>query len=122
MTPFPDCPTPEQAKRAVEHLFDAAWAMAAIAKGEGSWDRFVGHIQDGLGEVALEPRPLNPPAPAPVDYAVKCVGAHDRCDGGPCPYCERETPLRDARTGRYAPATAEALFDDAAYSHSRGGM
>ncbi len=32
---------------------------------------------------------------------VKCVSAHDRCDGGPCDYCEPVTPLR-GENGRFA--------------------
>lgn len=32
---------------------------------------------------------------------VKCVNAHDRCDGGPCPYCEPVFPLRDDKTGKF---------------------
>ena len=36
-----------------------------------------------------------------VVLAVRCVNAHDRCDGGPCPYCETVMPPRDANTGRF---------------------
>ena len=80
MTPFPDCPTPEQAKRAAEFMFKAEWALAQIANGGGSWDRTTGHLQDALAELGFDLRPLRKPAPA----------------------------------------TAEALFDDAAYARGRG--
>ncbi len=36
-----------------------------------------------------------------MELMTECINAHDRCDGGPCPYCEPANPLRDADTGRF---------------------
>jgi hypothetical protein len=36
-----------------------------------------------------------------IRLKVRCVNAHDRCDGGPCPYCEPVHPLR-GEDGRFA--------------------
>ena len=32
---------------------------------------------------------------------TRCANAHDRCDGGPCPYCEPVAPIR-FENGRFA--------------------
>lgn len=80
MTPFPSCPTPEQAQRAAEYMFKAEWALAEIANGSGSWDRATGHLQDALAELGFDLRPLKTPAPAtaeaygPHDYAASVGG------------------------------------------------
>lgn len=80
MTPFPDCPTPEQAQRAAEMMFKVAGALADIAYGGGSWNSATGHLQDALAELGFDLRPLNPPAPAtaeaygPHDYAASVGG------------------------------------------------
>lgn len=35
-----------------------------------------------------------------IKMEVKCVNSHDRCDGGPCPYCEAD--VEDLEETKYA--------------------
>jgi len=43
---------------------------------------------------------------------VRCVNAHDRCDGGACEWCEYVWPLRWSASGRFAPSHAAVGIAD----------
>ena len=45
------------------------------------------------------------------DLMTECVNAHDRCDGGPCPYCEPVKPLRDV-SGKFVGPDSERKGTD----------
>jgi hypothetical protein len=83
MTPFPDCPTPEQAQRAVDAMRAALSGFDALAtdrynsvQTEAIYNRATGHLQDALAELGFDLRPLKTQPPAtpeavwtPADWA-----------------------------------------------------